>query len=224
MTARAQVDHLVVMATTLAQGVQWCEATLGVTPGPGGQHALMGTHNRLFKIASSRHPQAYFEIIAIDPQAPPPDRARWFDMDNQALQQSIAAHGPRLIHFVASVPDADTAVRSLHALGIERGAVLQASRPTANGLLQWRISVRDDGQRLFDGCLPTLIQWGQTHPMHGMVDSGVTLEELMVTHPQARELGSAYQAIDLDNVSLCMGPTRLCARLRTPAGLAELHS
>ena len=65
----AQIDHLVVAATSLAEGVAWCESTLGVTPGPGGEHPLMGTHNRLFSIASVGYPAAYFEIIAINPEA-----------------------------------------------------------------------------------------------------------------------------------------------------------
>jgi hypothetical protein len=43
---KTQIDHLVIVAKTLEQGVQWCEATLGVTPGAGGEHALYGTHNR----------------------------------------------------------------------------------------------------------------------------------------------------------------------------------
>ena len=34
------VDHLVIAAATLDEGVAWCEATLGVTPGPGGRHAI----------------------------------------------------------------------------------------------------------------------------------------------------------------------------------------
>ena len=66
------VDHLVVAAPSLEAGVAWCEATLGVTPGPGGRHPQFGTHNRLLKIASEAYPQAYLEIIAIDPQAAPP--------------------------------------------------------------------------------------------------------------------------------------------------------
>jgi hypothetical protein len=222
MQASTRVDHLVVMAATLAQGVQWCEATLGITPGPGGEHALMGTHNRLFKIASSRYPQAYFEIIAIDPDAPGTGRRRWFDMDDQALRHSVALDGPKLIHFVAGVPDARVAVSSLNALGIARGAVLQASRPTANGVLQWQITVRDDGQRLFDGCLPTLIEWGQTHPVQTMGESGITLQELHVTHPQADLLGTAFQAIGLENVTLNTGPARLRARLLTPGGSVEI--
>ena len=53
-----QLDHLIVAAATLAEGVAWCEDMLGVTPGPGGQHPLMGTHNRLLKIATAQHPDA----------------------------------------------------------------------------------------------------------------------------------------------------------------------
>ena len=71
MTAR--VDHLVVVAAALAEGVDWCERTLGVTPGPGGEHPLMGTHNRIFNISSPRHPRAYLEIIAINSGATRPD-------------------------------------------------------------------------------------------------------------------------------------------------------
>ena len=61
---QTQIDHLVIAASTLEQGVEWCEAHLGITPGTGGEHALFGTHNRLFKIATPTFPTAYFEIIA----------------------------------------------------------------------------------------------------------------------------------------------------------------
>ena len=104
MQADSRVDHLVLMAATLDEGVQWCEAALGITPGPGGQHALMGTHNRLFSLASRRYPQAYFEIIAVDPQASAPARPRWFDMDDPMLRKTVARSGPRLTHFVARCP------------------------------------------------------------------------------------------------------------------------
>lgn len=224
MTTTAQVDHLVVMAATLAQGVQWCEATLGIPPGPGGQHALMGTHNRLFKIASKGYPQAYFEIIAIDPDAQAPGRQRWFDMDDEALREQVARTGPQLVHFVASVPDAQASVVALATQGIDRGAVLQASRPVARGLLQWQITVRDDGQRLFDGGLPTLIQWGDTHPVQAMTDSGVTLQQLQVTHPQASALRAAYQVIGLQHVQVSAGAARLSARLLGPKGPITIHS
>ena len=153
------IDHLVVMAADLAQGVAWCEATLGVTPVPGGEHPLMGTHNRLLKIATEKHRTAYLEIIAINPGALPsiPTGAiRWFDMDDLALQARVAEHGPQLTHWVAGLPNIATAVAALVAQGLDRGAIVQASRATPAGLLQWQITVRTDGQRLFDGCLPWL--------------------------------------------------------------------
>ena len=55
---QAQPDHLVIAAATLNDGVLWCERMLGVTPGPGGTHPLMGTHNRLLNIASPDFPCA----------------------------------------------------------------------------------------------------------------------------------------------------------------------
>lgn len=220
----AQLDHLVVLAHTLEQGVAWCEATLGITPGPGGRHALMGTHNRLFSVASARYPQAYFEIIAIDPAAPAPARTRWFDMDDAALRARVKQHGPQLAHFVASVPDARAAVAALAALGIKRGEVLAASRPTPQGLLQWQITVREDGQRLYDGALPTLIQWGTVHPTLSMTEGGVTLETLDVSHPQALTLSDAYRAIGLHEVRAQPGAPGLRAVLQTPKGRVALSS
>jgi hypothetical protein len=62
---KTQIDHIVVVAQTLEQGIAWCEATLGITPQPGGDHPQFGTHNRIFKIATPNFPLAYFEIIAI---------------------------------------------------------------------------------------------------------------------------------------------------------------
>ncbi|HEY3555130.1 MAG TPA: VOC family protein, partial [Casimicrobiaceae bacterium] len=70
------LDHLVVAATSLDAGADWIEARLGVRPVPGGKHATMGTHNALVGLG----PGAYLEVIAIDPQASAPARARWFDL------------------------------------------------------------------------------------------------------------------------------------------------
>ena len=58
--------------------------------------------------------------------------------------------------------------------GTERGRLLEASRDTPAGRLDWRITVRDDGQRLFYGALPTLIEWGATHPADEARMRGVT--------------------------------------------------
>jgi hypothetical protein len=215
------------MAASLAEGVAWCEATLGVTPGPGGEHPLMGTHNRLLRIATADFPNAYFEIIAINPIADKDRRTRgkrWFDMEDPVLMARVSRHGPQLIHWVARVSDVRAAVASLAAQGIDRGDVLQASRATPGGLLQWQITVRPDGQRLFDGCLPTLIQWGDRHPAASMPDSGVTLQSLDLRHPDATALRAACDRLGLVQPTVTPGPARLSARLKTPKGLIEIHS
>jgi len=220
----AALDHLVVLAATLDEGVAWCESTLSVTPGPGGQHALMGTHNRLFSIASPAFPLAYFEIIAIDPAAPAPARQRWYDLDDADVQARLRRKGPQLAHWVARVDDAQAAVAALKMQGIDRGEVITASRPTPQGLLQWQITVREDGQRLVDGTLPTLIQWGAVHPAAAMPASGVTLLSLDLQHPQADTLASACLALDLQDVPVQPGPAQLRARLQTPKGMIEICS
>ena len=228
MSPAAAIDHLVVAARTLAEGVAWCEQTLGVTPGPGGAHALFGTHNRLLRLdGPEQDPPAYLEIIAIDPAATPTRAAplkRWFDLDDPRLQQRLAQHGPQLIHWVARVPDLDAALRAWATLGLERGPAIAATRPTPTGLLQWRLSVRDDGQRLLDGCLPTLIAWGDIHPARSMPASGLRLDRLALQHPQHEHLAQAMAAIGLAGVGVTAGPPRLTADLHAPSGPRALRS
>ena len=226
-----RLDHLVVLADTLSEGVSWCEATLGVTPGPGGEHPLFGTHNRLLSIAAPGFALAYIEIIAINKEAVSAHAAsaigtkRWFDMDDEVLRGAVRLHGPRLIHWVARVPDVTSACTALAARGIDRGDVLAASRPTATGLLEWKIAVRPDGRRLMDGCLPTLIEWGDVHPAAAMPASGLALQSLNLRHPQAEELRDALGALGLGNVSVYSGESPvLQAVLHTPRGAVTLSS
>jgi hypothetical protein len=228
------IDHLVIVAADLAQGVAWCEATLGITPAPGGEHKLFGTHNRLFKIATPANPMAYCEIIAINPKATPqmvPPSMRWFDMDNAALQAAVAIE-PRLVHFVANTPDVQAACAALQACGIDRGPAKLATRHTNKGLLKWQITVREDGQRLFNGMLPTLIQWGQPtdaeplrlHPRNSLPRSGVTLKSITSTHPEGAALQAAYSALGLQGVAVQAGPANLSVTLQTPKGVVSLTS
>jgi hypothetical protein len=222
------------MASTLEAGVAWCEATLGITPSAGGEHEKYGTHNRLFKIASPKHPLAYFEIIAINPDAATAKRsnvARWFDMDDKALQKAVAQE-PRLITFVASTDDIKAARHTLRTQEIERGQIVHASRKSNKGTLNWQITVREDGERLFNGCLPTLIQWGKPdaaeplrlHPRNSLPRSGVTLQSIAISHPSGAKLQAAYEAIGLQGIAIETGPANITATLQTPKGLVQLHS
>lgn len=207
------VDHLVVGAATLEQGAAWCAATLGVLPGPGGKHPLMGTHNLLLAIGAPAHPRAYLEIIAVDAQSAAPARRRWYDLDDPALRATLAS-GPRLIHWVARCDDAVAECAALAAAGIDRGEVLQAERDTPRGLLRWRISVRSDGQRLAGGALPTLIEWGDTHPAASLAASPVRLAALAVGKlpvAVARQLPAGVSTEEAFSATLDtpLGPVRL---------------
>ena len=225
----ARLDHLVIAAASLDEGVAWCEATLGVTPSTGGSHPMMGTHNRLLAISSDAFPQSYVEIIAINRKATPTRAARlrrWFDFDDAVLQAGLARHGPHLIHFVARVDDARASLEALsrHHAHIDRGPLIEAARDTAAGRLEWQITVRDDGQRLFYGALPTLIQWGAVHPVESLPTSGVSLRSIHLTHPRADDLATALTAIGLVDMNVLAGAPNLVAVLDTPRGAVTLES
>lgn len=175
VNAGVELDHLVVAARTLDEGAAWCEATFGVSPGAGGRHPLMGTHNRLLPLGAG----AYLEIIAIDPDAPAPQRVRWFDLDAPAVQQALAA-GPRLVHWVARCTAIDDVAARLRKAGADVGEIVDAERASATGLLRWRISVRADGVRLAGGALPALIEWQGAHPADAMDAPQLTLAALEV--------------------------------------------
>jgi Glyoxalase-like domain len=207
------LDHLVVAARTLDEGVRWCEATLGITPGPGGKHPLMSTHNRLFNITSDVFPNAFFEIIATDPDAPPPGRARWFGLDTIDLSR-----GPRLVTFVARTNSLDDTLAAWRGVGFDAGPALAASRETPTGLLRWCIAVRDDGAVLCGGALPTPIEWGSRHPAASMPASGVVLRALTLR-------GVPRAVFDSSSLSIAETPgPALEAQLHTPRGVITLSS
>jgi len=176
---------------------------------------------------------AYFEIIAINPGAKrsATPATRWFDMDDAALQAAVAIE-PRLVHFVANTDDIQAARIALKIQGIDRGLAVHAKRHSRRGVLQWQITVREDGQRLFDGALPSLIQWGKSdaaeplrlHPRNTLPRSGVTLQSISITHPTAAKLQAAYDALGLTGIAVSTGPANITAVLNTPKGIVELQS
>jgi hypothetical protein len=88
----AHLDHLVLAAHSLTQGVEYIREKLGVEPQGGGQHASQGTHNRLLRLDRG----CYLEIISIDPDGNRPGHPRWFDLDSRKLQAKLLER-PRLI-------------------------------------------------------------------------------------------------------------------------------
>lgn len=220
------LDHLVIAARTLAEGLDWCDTTFGLRPDAGGRHAFMGTHNRVFAIGSPAFPRAYAELIAIDPEGLAPMRqARWFDLDDAALQRTLAVDGPQLVHWVARCDDVDAIVAThaaMRAAGIDVGELQAAERMTPRGLLRWRIGVRADGHRPLAGAAPALIAWGDAHPTDAMADSGVRLQAMVVAClPSA--LHAALPA-GIEPAEALPGAAPLRARLSGPRGSVTLSA
>jgi hypothetical protein len=179
-----ELDHIVIGAATLDQGVCFIRERLGVEIGPGGRHDLMGTHNRLMRIA----PDSYLEVIAIDPGALALSRRRWFELDEPEMRASLEA-SPRIITWVARTYDI---VASLQASAVPLGPAIPASRAH----LSWRITVPDDGHLPGGGTIPHLIEWdGGARPWQGMADPGCRLEELILEHPEPDWLKSALASV-----------------------------
>lgn len=218
----AHIDHLVVAADSLDQGAEWCRARLGVEPAAGGQHPLMGTHNRLLGLSSPAFERCYLEIIAIDPEAPPPSRSRWFGLDQAALRTAIREE-PRLIHAVARTTQIEMLRRGLIQCELDPGTLLAAHRDTPAGRLAWRITVRDDGALEADGALPTLIEWRpeSAHPSDRLDASAASLRALSLRAlpPRVRHL-LQLPAVDATRTE---GPA-LRATLATPRGEVVLES
>ena len=201
------LDHLAVCAETLEAGAAYVEEVLGVTPGPGGQHVQMGTHNRLLSLG----PEIYLEVIATDPDAAPPGRARWFDLD-------CFEGPPKLTNWVAKCDDL--------------GPVMEASPPVdmdimnlERGDLRWQMAAPKDGRVAFDGAFPALISWvGSKHPAARLTDLGCRLEKLRIFHPQAALLRDYIEPIaDMAMLQIVTGPeVRIEAHIRTPSGLRIL--
>lgn len=209
------LDHLVVAARTLEEGAQWMEARLGVAPRPGGRHAAMGTHNLLLSLG----PQAYLEIIAIDPHAPAPARPRWFSLDEPAMRARVAS-APGLAHWVARTDDLDAARA---ALGERVGEILEMSR----GEHRWRIGVPPDGSLPEAGAFPTLIQWqGDRHPAMSLPDEGCRIDWMAVRSPRAEAIRTDLAAHGLEGGEwLRFGSdtgTGLSAVLHGPRGMVIL--
>ncbi|MFT0180356.1 VOC family protein [Pseudomonas benzopyrenica] len=204
----SSLDHLVVVAPTLAAGAQYVEERLGVAMQPGGKHPRIGTHNLLLRLGD-----CYLEVIAPDPDAPPPTRPRWFGLDELGSDAE-----PHLAHWVARTRGlAEADARLMQTFG----RIESMSR----GTLAWQISIHADGQLPLSGVLPSLIDWGDArHPASGLIDQGCRLQRLELRHPDAAVLGQQLEAIGFSGPVAVMPGERpgLLAYLETPKGLKTL--
>lgn len=201
-----RLDHLVISAESLNAAVPDIERKLGHPLAPGGQHAAMSTHNRLISLG----PTEYLEVIAIDPAAPSPNRARWFGLDH-------FSGPPRLTNWVCATSDIQTA---LAASPPGAGTPLALER----GSLRWKMAATDSGDLPFNNIWPALIEWnGSQGPAPHLPDSGLRLTRLTLSHPNAISLQKALEPLILDpRFHIVQGPPGLSARLKTETGDIDL--
>ncbi|MBB3993510.1 hypothetical protein GGR95_001138 [Sulfitobacter undariae] len=195
-------DHIAVAAQTLSAATAHVETTLGVPLQQGGEHAVFHTHNTLLGLQDG----LYLEAIAINPEAPTPDRPRWFDLDR-------FKGSPRLTNWICRCDDLDAALAQLPD-GFGTPVELQ------RGDLRWRMAVPQNGVLPFDNCAPALIQWiGNAHPAPRLTQQDCRLTSLTVTHPQAADLADVLAPFLEDRrISFATGPVHLSAQFETPTG------
>ena len=206
------IDHLVVTAPTLASGIQYVEQTLGCKMQPGGQHPRMGTHNALLKIGDD----CYLEVISVDPDAVPPGRNRWFELDTLLPETR-----PRLATWVIRTNDIHKITK---ATDLALGAVEDMSR----GTLEWQITIPSDGRLPLQGLAPAVIQWkGEAHPALKLAESSVSLLQLVGHHSEARQITALLNAASFEGLFSATEPPDgisigLTATFQTPKGLIVL--
>lgn len=196
-----QLDHIAVTGETLEEAQAHVEQALGVALQPGGQHGVFHTHNALLGLEDG----LYLEAIAIDGQAPAPDRPRWFDIDS-------FAGAPRLTNWICRCRDLAAVVAEVP----EAGDIVDLER----GDLTWRMAVPRDGKLPYHQCHPAVMQWKTgTHPAERLKPSGCRLTRLLVTHPEANHLRAHLAGmVQDDRLVFEPGAAGLRAMFDTPHG------
>ncbi|MGI9203943.1 MAG: VOC family protein, partial [Woeseiaceae bacterium] len=137
------IDHLVYASPTLERGMDAIDALLGVRPIPAGRHSRFGTHNALLSLG----PSTYLEVIAPDPDLPPPGRGRLVDLAEGQL--------PHLITWVLRVRDLAAFVKDPARAASGIGKVESGNRQQADGsMIEWQLT--DPYVMPMNGAIPFL--------------------------------------------------------------------
>jgi len=209
-----ELDHIAVVAPSLAAGIAYVHDVLGVEPVTGGKHPLMGTHNCLLRIGED----VFMEVIAVDPDVPQPAVKRWFGLDDQVAVQRNWQSGHRLGAYVARCQDVAATIGS-------QGDVFGQSTRLTRGDLVWTFGVRSDGTLPLGGAAPHVMDWGPRGALApNLKDVGLSLRELVVETPDPDAVHAALDAIGLvRKPTIRRGPAvRLSAAIETPNGVRTL--
>jgi hypothetical protein len=210
-----ELDHITVVAPSLAEGVAHVREAIGVDVPFGRRHTAMGTHNHLLRLGEA----VYLEIIAADPTAPRPSHPRWFGLDDTAALRAAWDKGHRLRGWVVRTTRIEQVLRA-------HGDVLgrRVRLPSGAGSF-FDISVPPDGSLPLRGAAPSVIdRQGRPPSTGGMLDAGIRLHSLLIEHPDPPALQRLLWALRIDTPPEVRhgDEIRLRARLRTPDGVRDL--
>lgn len=215
---QTEIDHLVIGAGSLTQGVNYVKNLLNVDIPYGGEHQKMGTHNHLMRLGDG----VFLEVIAVNRQAEPPQRPRWFGLDDPFIRHKIE-HQPALLTWVVNT-------QNLNELIQNANFSLGKAELICRGDLSWHFGLPGDGRLLAGGMLPYAIQWHtDKHPSGNMTDLGCRFHALEIFHPYpdwlqtALESINAFHLVDVHGLPANELPY-LIAHLQTPDGIIKLQS
>ena len=207
-----ELDHIALGTADLQQGVSYLKNILGVEVPQGGKHPLMGTHNHVMRTGIHE----FFELIAIDQEAPTPSRTRWFSLDDPNTKAHIAER-PRALCWVVRTNDIDALVKKS---SLDLGEAITVTR----GDLKWRLTVPQDGSLGEGGLIPAFIQWPEgMHPAESQQDLGVKIKKIILTHPKPAILQKQLDMLEISYLADVQKGTRsLSFELQTPKGLVTI--
>ena len=212
------MDHLVIGAASLEQGVDYVADLLGVDIPFGGVHLKMGTHNHLMQLGNN----TFVEVIAMNDEIEPPNSPRWYGLDDPFVRQQISVK-PALLTWVVNTKNIK---QLIEASNLSLGNAELISR----GDLSWYFGLPKDGRLLAGGMLPYAIEWHtDTHPSKNMADLGCELHSFEIHHPHAQWLRKALESIgalslvEIKEIPKNIAPY-LTANISTPSGIKELSS
>jgi hypothetical protein len=209
-----KLDHLTVIAPTLAEGVAHVRSCLDVDVPFGQRHGYMGTHNHLLQLGDT----VYLEIVAVDPDAVGPGRARWFGLDDQKAVKAEWDAGHRLRGWVARTDKIDVVL-----MGREGIFGKKVSLPWTNPSFDFAIP--DDGSLPLDGAAPSLIdRRGKPRSMATIADLGARLRSFSLEHNDAAAVSALYAELGIDRPPAVIqgDDLRYRARIETHTGVKEL--
>jgi hypothetical protein len=217
-TQNTNIDHLVIGAANLEQGVAFVRECMGVDVPFGGIHEKMATHNHLMQLGGG----VFLEVISVNHETEPPNRPRWYGLDDLYVRKQIEIQ-PMLLTWVVNT-------RNIHKLIQQATFKLGEPELLNRGDIKWYFSLPEDGRLLASGILPYAIEWHtKNHPSQRMADLGCRLLSLEVYHSNIDWLMPALDSIGVMSLVKVNALNKneapyLKAKISTPHGIKVLSN